>query len=58
MFGSSYEIAVLIVTPSLVNFKGEKRPEYQNPADITTQDGVELKDVKFAYPSNPNVQVL
>ncbi len=58
MFGSSYEIAVLIVTPNMVNFEGEKQPEPDTSTDINLEDGVELKDVEFAYPSIPDVQVL
>ncbi len=58
MFGSSYEIAVLIVTPNMVNTEGEKQPESDYTPDILVQDAIELKDVKFAYPSIPNVEVL
>lgn len=56
VFGSSYEIALLIVSPNMVIFEGDKRPE--NSGEITTDGGIELQDVKFNYPSKKDVPVL
>ena len=53
VFGSAYEISLLIVTPNKVLFEGTQRPEG------TEQDGsIKLEDVEFAYPSKEDVKVL
>jgi len=40
VFGSSYEIAVLIVTPNQVVYEGKLKPE--TSADVATDGSVEL----------------
>ena len=56
VFGSSYEIAVLIVTPNSVNFEGTEKPDAQG---VASDDGqVKLENVKFSYPSKDDVPVL
>ena len=54
VFGASYEIAVLIVTPCEIEHLGTEQP------DMTTPIGgsVKLEDIRFCYPSKPNVEVL
>ena len=59
VFGSSYEIAVLIVTPNKVVFDGTKRPEPTDETALCSADGsVLVDDVKFSYPSRSDIPVL
>ena len=61
VYGSSYEIAVLIVTPARVTWDGCKKHD-KNPADnesTNVLDGVvSLENVHFSYPKSDKVQVL
>lgn len=54
VFGSSYEIALIIVSPNMIAYDGEKQP------DTNTEEGgsVKIQSVKFAYPTRPDVPVL
>ena len=54
VFGASYEIGVLMVTPNQVVFKGDKRPDENNCGE----ELIQLQDCKFAYPSKPEVPIL
>ena len=54
VFGASYEIGVLMVTPNQVIFNGDKRPDENNCGEHLIQ----LQDCKFAYPSKPEVPIL
>ena len=56
MFGASYEIAVLIVTPNMVVFEGDKRPD--STSEITADGSIKLENVQFKYPSKQDVTVL
>ena len=61
IFGSSYEIAVLIVSPSQILCEGTLRPETENiPIEGSTEEEVHisLENVKFCYPSKPDVAIL
>ena len=56
VYGASYEIAVIIVTPNKVVFEGSEQPE-----NVVEEDGkanIQLEDVKFSYPTKLNVPVL
>jgi len=53
VFGSSYEIALLIVTPNKVEFKGDKKP-----AESEDSGSIKLENIDFAYPSKQDVKVL
>ena len=56
VFGSSYEIALLIVAPNQVICKGTERPD--NAKDETADGSMVLENIKFAYPSKADVPVL
>ena len=56
VFGSSYEIALLIVSPNQVIHNGTKRPE--EGSDATADGSMVVKDAKFSYPSKVDVPVL
>mmetsp|Transcript_23732 Transcript_23732/g.29496 ORF Transcript_23732/g.29496 Transcript_23732/m.29496 type:complete len:331 (+) Transcript_23732:760-1752(+) len=53
VFGSSYEIALLIVTPNKVVFEGTKQP-----VDVPDSGSIQLENIEFAYPSKGDVKVL
>ena len=54
--GSAYEMAILMVKPNKVKFEGNERPV---GSDGVNPDGtVDLKDVKFTYPTKKDVPVL
>lgn len=57
VFGSAYEIAVLIVKPNEIIYDGTKKPEEQEEAN-TDEPLVKVDNVKFCYPSKPDVPVL
>ena len=53
VFGSSYEIALLIVAPNKVIFEGTKKP-----VDLPESGSINLDKVEFSYPSKTDVKVL
>jgi len=53
VFGSSYEIALLIVAPSKVVFEGTKKP-----TDVPDSGSIKLENIEFAYPAKDEVKVL
>ena len=53
VFGSSYEIAFLIVSPNKVIFEGTKKP-----VDMPESGSIALDNVEFSYPSKEDVKVL
>lgn len=53
VFGSAYEISLLIVTPNKVEFKGT-----QKPAECEESGAIKLENIEFAYPSKLDVKVL
>ena len=53
VFGSSYEIALLIVSPNKVIFEGTKKP-----VDLPESGSIALDNVEFSYPSKEDVKVL
>ena len=57
VFGSAYEISMMIVMPNKVLFEGSKKPSDEH-LKVNEVDSIKLDDVKFTYPSKENVQVL
>ena len=60
VFGASYEIAVLIVAPNLVQKDGIAKPNIDNVVDgeETSEMHVKLDNVKFSYPAKTDVEVI
>lgn len=58
MFGSSYEIALLIVSPNMVVYEGAEKPEPTTAEGENLEGNLKLDAVKFSYPSKKDVQVL
>lgn len=56
VFGSSYEIALLIVAPNMVICDGKERPD--EAKDATADGSMVLENIKFSYPSKADVPVL
>ena len=52
--GSAYEMAILMVKPNKVKYEGNTRPGGSDGPEGT----VDLKDVRFTYPTKKDVPVL
>ena len=55
MFGSAYQIAVVIVSPNMLDHSGTKRPE---ESEDQTVPQIKVDNATFCYPSKKDVQVL
>lgn len=58
VFGSSYEIALLIVSPNMVLYDGTVKPEKASTEEENLEGNLKLETVKFSYPSKKDVPVL
>ena len=58
IFGASYDISVLIVTPNQVNYEGNKVLGDDTDDEISTTSMVNCNHVCFRYPSKPDVKIL
>ena len=58
IFGSSYDISVLIVTPNVVHHEGNKILGDDTEDEISTTSMLQCDHVSFRYPSKPDVKIL
>jgi ABC-type multidrug transport system fused ATPase/permease subunit len=58
VFGSAYDISVIIVTPNKVVHEGNKIIGEDTAEESKSTALIELENVEFNYPSKPDVKVL
>jgi len=58
VFGSSYEIAVLIVSPTQVLYDGDLKPDPATTEEDKMEGNIKIESVEFSYPTKQDVTVL
>jgi len=58
VFGASYEIAVLIVSPNQVLYDGDVRPDPATTDEDKQEGNIKIEAVEFCYPAKQDVKVL
>ena len=58
VFGSSYEIALLIVSPNQVLYEGTLKPDPENADEDKREGNLKVDAVQFTYPTKKDVTVL
>ena len=58
VFGASYEICFLIVSPKKVYYEGDQRPESTEEELKIEEPQIKLDNVKYCYETSKDVEVL